>query len=146
MNTGSDNQFSFGSVLLIDDSEIDVLVNRRLIELTRFAAKVIITHNGEQALHFLRNECVAEEVIPDWIFLDLHLPVLSGFEFLEIFCTLPDAIKQKSRIIILSAIQKQETKDELLKHENVFGQINKPLTQGMLHDLAKTVSINSASY
>jgi len=146
MNTGSDNQFSFGSVLLIDDSEIDVLVNRRLIELTRFASKVIITHNGEQALNFLRNECISEETIPDWIFLDLHLPVMSGFEFLEIFSSMPDAIRQKSRIIILSAIQKQETKDELLKHENVFGQVNKPLTQGILHDLAKAVSVSPASF
>jgi CheY-like chemotaxis protein len=132
----SDNQFSFGSVLIVDDSEIDVLVNRRLIEITKFAKQVVITHNGEQALNYL-NQCKSEESIPDWIFLDLHLPVMSGFEFLEKFKKVSDTIRHKSRIVILSVIQKQETKDELLKNEYVFGQINKPLTQALLHDLAK---------
>ena len=75
------DQFSFGSVLIVDDSEIDVLVNRRLIEITKFAREVIITHNGEEAFNYLM-KCNSA-AIPDWIFLDLHLPVMSGFEFLD---------------------------------------------------------------
>ena len=41
--------FSFKSVLLVDDSEIDVLVNRRLMELTAFSSQVTVTNSGEEA-------------------------------------------------------------------------------------------------
>ena len=64
--------FSFKSVLLVDDSEIDVLVNRRLMELTAFSSQVTVTNSGEEALHFLKEECGNESQAPDWIFLDMH--------------------------------------------------------------------------
>ena len=56
-----------------------MLVNRRLIELTRFARQVEVAVSGEDALELLRN---ASEM-PDWIFLDMHLPGMNGLEFLE---------------------------------------------------------------
>ena len=100
----STNKSRFGSALLVDDSEIDVLINRRLIEITFFARNIIITHNGEEALQFLKTECTSAQHTPDWIFLDLHLPVMSGFEFIEAFKKLPHYIRCKSKIIILSVI------------------------------------------
>ena len=45
--------FSFKSVLLVDDSEIDVLVNRRLMELTAFSSQVTVTNSGEEALSLI---------------------------------------------------------------------------------------------
>ena len=69
--------FSYGSVLIVDDSEIDVLVNRRLMEITRFAGQVIIAHDGAEALRYLQEECRHASDAPDWIFLDMHLPVMS---------------------------------------------------------------------
>ena len=57
--------FSFKSVLLVDDSEIDVLVNRRLMELTAFSSQVTVTNSGEEAWHFLKEECDNESQAPD---------------------------------------------------------------------------------
>ena len=129
-------KFHFGSVLLVDDSEIDILVNRRLIELTFFASNVTVTSNGEEALHFLREECSFVESAPDWIFLDMHLPMMSGFDFIEEFKTLPDFIKEKTKIIILSVFQKQEQLQKALEYKFVAGQLEKPLTQQALNMLA----------
>lgn len=143
----AETKFHFGSVLLVDDSEIDILVNRRLIELTFFASNVIVTSSGEEALHFLREECNTAESAPDWIFLDMHLPIMSGFDFIEEFKTLPDFITGKTKIIVLSVFQKQEQLQKVLEYKFVAGQLEKPLTQEALKMLAinKTTRISASS-
>ena len=132
----AENKYHFGSVLLVDDSEIDILVNRRLIELTFFASAIHVTTNGEEALKFLREECGSTATVPDWIFLDMHLPVMSGFDFIEEFKLLPAYITSKSKIIILSVFQKQEHLKKVLEYKFVAGQLDKPLTQQALKKLA----------
>jgi CheY-like chemotaxis protein len=135
---------TFNSVLLIDDSEIDVLVNRRLIELTHFASNVIITNSGEEALHYLREECRPANV-PDLIFLDMYLPMMSGYEFIEEFKSLPSYITAKSKIIILSVFQKQEKLQRVFENSFVAGQLEKPLTQDALRKLTEQKSIRVSS-
>ena len=127
---------NFNTVLLIDDSEIDVLVNRRLIEITRFASNVVVTHSGEEAIHYLREEC-SKSNVPDWIFLDMYLPMMSGYDFIEEFKTLPDYITSRTRIIILSVFQKQERLQKAFENKFVAGRLEKPLTQEALGTLAK---------
>ena len=143
----TEKKFHYKSVLLVDDSEIDILVNRRLIELTFFASSITVTSSGEQALYFLREECNFSESAPDWIFLDMHLPMMNGFDFIEEFKTLPDYITGKTRIIILSVFQKQEQLQKVLEYKFIAGQLEKPLTQQALISLAinKTAKINASS-
>jgi CheY-like chemotaxis protein len=136
----SNSRFSYEHVLIVDDSEIDVLVNRRLIELTFFAARITTTTSGEEALRFLREECSSEKSAPDWIFLDMHLPGMSGFDLIEEFKNLPDYITCKSKIIVLSVFQKQEKLQKVLGNKFVAGQLEKPLTQKALKEIAENTS------
>ena len=127
--------FRFGSVLIVDDSEIDVLVNRRLMELTRFAGNVIIARNGEEALDYLKSECKSPQEVPDWIFLDMHLPGMGGVEFIEAMKELPAYFRVRTRVVILSVLQNPAVLDEILKLEFVHGRMDKPLTQQALLEL-----------
>lgn len=138
----ADKKFSFASVLLVDDSEIDVLVNRRLMELTSFASRVIVTSSGEEALHYLREECSSEKHAPDWIFLDMHLPMMNGYDFIEEFKSLPDSIRLKSKIIILSVFNKPDQLKKVFENDFVAGQLDKPLTQQALYELADKGKVN----
>lgn len=133
--------FSNAQVLLIDDSEIDVLVNRRLMEITMFSKNVLVTGSAEEALHFLIEECRNADDAPDWIFLDMNLPGKSGYEFLEDFAALSEPIKAKSKVVILSVFQKPEHLQKALEYPFVFGQLDKPLTQQALRDLTKAEAI-----
>ena len=133
--------YSFNNVLIIDDSEIDVLVNRRLMELTHFAKQIVVTGSGEQALHFLAEECASGKNIPEWIFLDMHLPIMSGFDFIEQFKSLPEEITHVSKIIILSVFQKQERLQQALENSFVAGSLEKPLTREALISLARNKRI-----
>ena len=129
-------KFSFTTTLLIDDSEIDVLVNRRLIELTAFSENVVVARTAEEALFFLQHECVFTEQAPDWIFLDMYLPMMSGYDFIEAFKNLPSVIKDKTKIVVLSVFQKQEQLMKIFENKFVFGQLEKPLTREGLNMLA----------
>jgi CheY-like chemotaxis protein len=133
----ADSRFRFNRVLLVEDSEIDILVNRRLMELTSFAAHVIVAGSAEEALDFLRNECVSPKDAPDWIFLDLHLPMMNGYDFVEEFKTLPGFITEKSRIIIFSVLPKQDHLKKVFENKFVAGCIEKPLTHQTLKEIAE---------
>ncbi len=143
----TNQNFSKTQVLLIDDSEIDVLVNRRLMELTSFSKSIMVTGSAEEALHYLQHECRNADDAPDWIFLDVHLPGKSGYDFIREFSSLPEAIREKSKIIILSVFQKPEHLEKALEYPYVFGQLDKPLTQSALRDLLKAnlEKINASS-
>lgn len=129
------NNYTYNHILLIDDSEIDVLVNRRLMELTGFASHVTITSTAEEAVDFLRNEVTNESQAPELILLDMHLPGMSGFDFIRIFKTLPEYILNKTKIVVLSVFQKQEDIDRLFENKFVTGQLEKPLTQDSLRKM-----------
>jgi CheY-like chemotaxis protein len=130
------SEMKYKSVLLIDDSEIDVLVNRRLMELTGFCSSISVFHSAEDGLKYLQEECGISDHAPDWIFLDMHLPVMDGYEFIEQFASLPFFITEKTKIIVLSVLQKPEHVKKVFSHPFVIGQIEKPLTREALQDLS----------
>jgi len=131
------NDYSYSHVMIIDDSEIDVLVSRRLMELTHFASHVTITSSGEEAVDFLKNEVLNAEQAPELILLDMHLPGMSGFDFINVLKGLPGFILEKTKVVIMSAYQKQEEIDKLFENKFIAGKLEKPITQESLRKLVK---------
>ena len=129
------DNYTYSHVMLIDDSEIDVLVSRRLMELTHFASHVTITSSGEEAVDFLKNEVANAGQAPEVILLDMHLPGMSGIDFINVFKTLPGYITDNTKIVVMSAYQKQEEIDKLFENKFIAGQLEKPLTQESLKKL-----------
>ena len=129
------DNYTYNHVMIIDDSEIDVLVSRRLMELTHFASHVTITSSAEEAVDFLKNEVTNAPEAPEVILLDMHLPGMSGFDFIREFKTLPAYILDITKIVVLSAYQKQEEIDKLFENKFIAGQLDKPLTQESLKKL-----------
>jgi CheY-like chemotaxis protein len=85
--------------MLIDDSEIDLFIHRRFLELCNFSKELLSYRSAESALEWLQN--LNGESPPNIIFLDLNMPVVDGFSFLHHFSSLPDKIKEHARIVVL---------------------------------------------
>ena len=120
----------YRTVMLIDDNEIDNLINQKMIE----AASVtehIYTHTGaKSAIEFLKNMEkleMADQVLPDLIFLDIDMPLMDGFQFLDEFEKLSNVAKKKCKIVMLTSSINPQDFNRSKKYENVRLYLNKPL-------------------
>lgn len=125
--------------MLIDDNEIDNLINQKMIEAASITEN-IYTHTGaKSAIEFLRNMeqlDVAEKVLPDVIFLDIDMPLMDGFQFLDEFEKLSSTVKNKCKIVMLTSSINPQDFNRSKKYDNVKLYLNKPLSQDSIQGLS----------
>lgn len=126
------NDYRYKSALLIDDNEIDNFINKKLLLKTKFALDVVEKKSAMSALEHLRENSNSPENLPDVIFLDIMMPVMDGFGFLEEYDKLPDGIKKKCRIIMLSSTESFKDLNRANSNKHVYKFLNKPLTEPVL--------------
>ena len=125
----------YKSVLLIDDSYIDNLINHKIITSNNFAENVVVMDSAIDALAYL-HRCIAEKKnIPDIIFLDIRMREMNGFEFLKNL-SLIEGIKEAGfKIFILSSSLDPDDLKQMKADHLVSKFINKPLTNKVLEDI-----------
>ena len=126
--------------VLIDDSDIDLFIQRRFLEVYNFSRELITYKSAEEALAWLSR--INGSQPPDVIFLDLNMPNVDGFGFLAGFNNLPEKVRSKSRIVVLTSSNSQKDRDQVFTHKNVIQFITKPLKQSDIEELKQIVSDN----
>jgi len=122
---------SYKTCLLIDDNYIDNFVTSRLLENFNFAESIIISQSSSEAIESLREG----KVTPDVIFLDLRMPVMDGFEFLQEYDKL-EIEKNGVKIFMLSSSLDPTDMRRSLANKYVTQFIHKPLTKKILEDIS----------
>lgn len=129
----------YRTVMLIDDNEIDNLINQKMIEAASITEN-IYTHTGaKSAIEFLKNMeklDVAEKVLPDVIFLDIDMPLMDGFQFLDEFEKLSNNTKNKCKIVMLTSSINPQDFNRSKKYEYVKLYLNKPLSHESIQKLS----------
>ena len=113
--------------MLIDDSEIDLFIHRRFLELCQFSKELITYQSAETALEWLRN--LNGSAAPNVIFLDLNMPVIDGFSFLNLFTKLPEKIVSQSRIVVLTSSNSVTDREQVFLYKSVIQMITKPIKE-----------------
>lgn len=112
-----------------------------MVEKAGIADEICTLHSGMEALEYLKN--YQENGLPDVIFLDINMPIMSGFDFLDEFVALDPAIHAHCRIFVLSS--STDSLDLERANQNPFVQkmITKPLEFGFLRTLGQAVSFET---
>ncbi|MGZ3763606.1 MAG: response regulator [Mucilaginibacter sp.] len=122
---------NYKTCLLIDDNYIDNFVTRRILESGNFAEQVIVVQSATEAINSLK----AGLVRPDVIFLDIRMPQMGGFEFLQEYDKLEIEGKQKIKIFMLSSSLDPTDLKKSTNNKYITQFIHKPLTQKTLDDI-----------
>lgn len=121
----------FHTCLLIDDNYIDNFVTRKILESGSFAEKIIVIQSPTEALDALGKS----EVKPDVIFLDIRMPQMSGFEFLQAYEQL-NIDKEHTKIFMLSSSLDPTDMNNSLSNKYVTQFVHKPLTHEALEEIS----------
>lgn len=121
----------FNTCLLIDDNYIDNFVTRKILESGNFVENIVVRQSPGDAIEALR----IGAVVPDVIFLDIRMPMMSGFEFLEEYDKLSIANKDNIKIYMLSSsLDPMDMKQSVL-NKYISNYIHKPITHKALDDI-----------
>ncbi|MCC9137482.1 response regulator [Pontibacter silvestris] len=122
--------FSYKKVWLIDDDVITNFINERLITLSQFTEDVAIFNTVEEALSLLEETIKTNESeFPDIIFLDISMPGLDGWDFLNAYRMLPKEKRSKCELYMLSSSLDKGDIHMANDYEEVVDFISKPLSQ-----------------
>jgi CheY-like chemotaxis protein len=125
------------SILFIDDDPITLMLCKMVIKKASFSNEIATSKNGEEALQYFNTLKQIDsngefKKQPQLIFLDLNMPVMGGWEFLESFSTSDYADYNKTKVIILSSTIDPEDLEKSKKYPMVIDFLSKPISKEML--------------
>mgnify|MGYP003656159379 CR=1 FL=1 len=113
----------FDTIFLVDDDPINNLINKRLLSKVDIAKNILEFLEGEDALNKLKDFNPSQSIL---IFLDINMPVLNGWEFLEKYQEMhPDRC---DKIVIVSSSIDYQDRLKAQGYKSVTGFLEKPLT------------------
>jgi CheY-like chemotaxis protein len=125
------------SILLVDDDPASNYLAKLLLLEIDPEFDIHVRYHGQEALEYIK-AADGEIVAPNLIFLDLNMPVMDGFEFLEHFTQLP-ASESTSIVLLTSSAYPKDI--ERAKAYNITHFINKPLTEEQLREVLANVPL-----
>lgn len=125
-------------ILLVDDDPDDNYLHQLVITDSGQCEEVRVAESGFQALDYLTQTDRPDYVRPDVILLDINMPGMNGFEFLERYHQLPDSLKSRLVLLMLTTSLNPSDRQRADGAADVTGYQNKPLTLAMLQQIIDT--------
>jgi CheY-like chemotaxis protein len=122
-------------IMLIDDDADDNYFHEKAIKKHNPNSTVIIQNSAIKALDYLRSENETRSPHPDLIFLDINMPRMNGWEFLNAYNLLDTQLQSKAIVIMLTTSQNIADRSRAKSWKFVYDYISKPLTSEMMQDI-----------
>ncbi len=117
-------------VFCVDDDRVALMISKLNLQKTQFCKEIITAENGKQALDYFNSQMQLpeeERKIPNLILLDLNMPVLDGWEFLDLFSQNYPSLHNHVKIALLSSSVNPDDKIKAEANPFVFIFIDKAI-------------------
>lgn len=135
-NSLMSRDYPIQTAFVVDDNEVDLFIQKRFMEMSHFANEIITFSSPGRALAAIQSD---SNQPPGVIFLDLNMPMINGFEFLEALQLDSSNGLNQLKVVILTSSNNQADYERAHAYKNVIGFISKPLTQQRLDELVKRI-------
>lgn len=122
-------------VLLIDDNDMDNYISNHIISKNNIAEKISVKTSAMDALEYLSGIQAKPDEFPNLILLDIRMPAMDGFDFLEEFVKLPQVINKQCDVVMLTSSSDPKDMERASTYSVVKKYLTKPLEVGMLKNL-----------
>lgn len=113
---------------IIDDDPIFVFGTKKVMKEVDFCDDILVYHNGEEAINGLKSMVKRGEQLPNLLFLDLNMPIMDGWDFLEDFIAIPNHNRKDVFVYIISSSIDANDFIRARNYEIVNNYILKPVT------------------
>ncbi len=114
------------NLLVIDDDDINIFIIKKIVEKTGYEAKMVAKTNGQLAIDYINELITTGQPLPQLILIDINMPILNGWEFLEAYEKL--GIEENIDMYMLSSSVYENDIEKAKTYKMVKGFISKPLS------------------
>ena len=127
-------------ILLIDDDPIYLLVAKKIIESAGFVGRLTVCADGQEAMYYLTGTEQNGDILPDIIFLDLDMPVMDGWSFLEEFEKFNNSLTKNIILYIVTSSPDAFEISKSRQYGSVKGYLIKPVLKAKFHQILTGLS------
>lgn len=114
-------------ICIVDDDEIYKFTMKKIIEINKLAKKLLIFSDGEEAINFMIDNVANSIDLPDVIFLDINMPIMDGFQFMEEYVKLKPTVGKKITIYMVTSSVDSADIDRAKSISEISDYIIKPI-------------------
>jgi two-component system, chemotaxis family, chemotaxis protein CheY len=132
-------------IALVDDDSIFQLTASRMLKATELIGNILQFSNGEDALRFLHDNVDKRDKLPDILFLDINMPLVDGWAFLEDYALLKQKMSKKILIYMVSSSIDPMDMNRAKSNNLVEDYLIKPITRLGFEELLHKFNTRSAN-
>jgi CheY-like chemotaxis protein len=126
-------------ISIVDDDEVYKFTIKRTLDLLKLTKKILMFSDGEEAIDFLNDNIKNTQTLPDIIFLDINMPVMDGFEFMEEFIKLKPKTDKKIIVYMVSSSVDPADLQRAKEISEISDYIVKPIEADQISEIVESL-------
>lgn len=128
-------------ICIVDDDAVYQFITRKTLEKNNLAKKILIFSDGEEAINFMIDNVANATNLPDIIFLDINMPIMDGFQFMEEYVALKPSIGKKITVYMVTSSVDPVDINRAKNISDISDYIVKPINAEQFEAIINTLDI-----